>query len=233
MSTSELPEVKSAHRRAFEHYCRTGERLTTAPWQAKYERKFNPYHDPENGRFTFGPGGSSVGFRREQELSPRTIVNAGARTAPSPAPTPTRGVTTHPRETAPNHAHAVTAEHIRVAMPAAGRQAERYVDPLNKAMAYYEIDKPEKKAAFLAQVFQESRQLQAVDENLRFSAEQLTRLFPTRFTSIEIARQYVGKPEAIANRAYANKNGNGDESSGDGYRYRGRGLMMVTGRDNY
>lgn len=48
------PEFKSAERLAFEIYLRTGKRLARpeAP-----ERKFNPYHDPRNGRFTFAPGG--------------------------------------------------------------------------------------------------------------------------------------------------------------------------------
>jgi hypothetical protein len=51
-------ETKSAERRAFEHYLRTGRCLAppAAPAPAP-ERKFNPYHDPRNGRFTFAPGG--------------------------------------------------------------------------------------------------------------------------------------------------------------------------------
>lgn len=53
-------EQKSAAWRAFEHYLRTGRRLTAAE-QLADERKFNPYHDPDDGRFTFAPGGSGSG----------------------------------------------------------------------------------------------------------------------------------------------------------------------------
>lgn len=48
-------EHKSAHRLAFDHYLRTGQRLTAAEWLDRHERKFNPYHD-ERGRFTSPPG---------------------------------------------------------------------------------------------------------------------------------------------------------------------------------
>ena len=48
------PEFKSAERLAFEIYLRTGRRLASPD---PPERKFNPYHDPRNGQFTFAPGG--------------------------------------------------------------------------------------------------------------------------------------------------------------------------------
>lgn len=61
MPRTSPPQTKSAARRAFEHYLRTGRRLappasSSGPAPAP-ERKFNPYHDPRNGRFTFAPGG--------------------------------------------------------------------------------------------------------------------------------------------------------------------------------
>ena len=47
-------ESKSAEMLAFEFYLRTGRRLIHLE---SPERKFNPYHDPRNGQFTFAPGG--------------------------------------------------------------------------------------------------------------------------------------------------------------------------------
>lgn len=39
--------------------------------------------------------------------------------------------------------------------------------------------------------------------------------------------------EAIANRAYAGRNGNGNLASGDGWNFRGRGFIQLTGKSNY
>lgn len=41
----------------FEHYLRTGRRLDVETQASgEIEQKFNPYHDPRNGQFTFAPG---------------------------------------------------------------------------------------------------------------------------------------------------------------------------------
>lgn len=58
MSASHLTEQKSADRLAFEHYLRTGERLTSRQWRSRYEQKFNPYHD-RLGRFTTASGATA------------------------------------------------------------------------------------------------------------------------------------------------------------------------------
>ena len=55
MSNGQRRERKSLHQLAFDHYLRTGEQLTNAEWLARYEQKFNPYHD-ERGRFSSPPG---------------------------------------------------------------------------------------------------------------------------------------------------------------------------------
>lgn len=44
---------------AFSHWLRTGFWLPEQSVDPALEVKFNPYHDPRNGQFTFGPGGAS------------------------------------------------------------------------------------------------------------------------------------------------------------------------------
>lgn len=56
-----MRELKSANQMAFAHYLRTGQRLTANEWEIFWQRKFNPNHDPEDGRFTFGPSGGGLG----------------------------------------------------------------------------------------------------------------------------------------------------------------------------
>ncbi|MDM7958050.1 hypothetical protein [Blastomonas sp.] len=60
---------KSYQRQAFELYLRTGKRTQSGGASPRLERKFNPYHDPENGQFTFAPGGSRSGTSRQTATS--------------------------------------------------------------------------------------------------------------------------------------------------------------------
>jgi putative chitinase len=104
---------------------------------------------------------------------------------------------------------------------------------LQQLLPDYEIDTAERLAAFLAQCAHESGGFTAIKENLNYRAVTLRKVFPKYFITDELAQQYAGNQQAIANRVYANRMGNGSEESGDGYRYCGRGLIQVTGRDNY
>jgi putative chitinase len=126
----------------------------------------------------------------------------------------------------------VTSENLKKMMPQCANP-DAWVDPLNQAMDRFEINTPERAAAFLAQIAHESGQLNRLVENLNYSAKRLMAVWPKRFPTLEKAQQYEKNPEKLGNFVYASRLSNGDEASGDGFRYRGRGLIQVTGRGNY
>lgn len=115
-----------------------------------------------------------------------------------------------------------------------------YIDQWHKALSQllpdYEINTPQRIAAFMAQCSHESGGFMFLSENLNYKPATLRKIFPKYFPDDAIANEYCSRPnkaEAIANRVYANRMGNGPEETGDGYRYRGRGLIQVTGKQNY
>jgi putative chitinase len=111
--------------------------------------------------------------------------------------------------------------------------AEHWHKALAQLLPEYDIATPQRMAAFLAQCAHESGGFTAIKENLNYRAASLRKTFAKYFPTDELAQQYANKPQAIANKVYANRMGNGDEASGDGYRYSGRGLIQLTGKDNY
>jgi len=113
---------------------------------------------------------------------------------------------------------------------------DEWHEALTQLLPDYEINTPQRVAAFIAQCAHESGNFRALKENLNYRWETLRRLFPKYFPTDELAKQYASLPnkqEAIANRIYASRMGNGDEASGDGFRYCGRGLIQLTGKTNY
>jgi len=94
------------------------------------------------------------------------------------------------------------------------------------------IENPNRIAGFLAQTSHESGKYKFLVENLNYSDKGLLKTFPKYFNESNVM-DYARKPEAIANRVYANRMGNGDEASGDGWKYCGRGLIQLTGKNNY
>jgi putative chitinase len=110
---------------------------------------------------------------------------------------------------------------------------EKYVTPLNEVCQYYEINTPQRMAAFLAQTAHESGSFTAVKENLNYSAKGLMTTFKKYFPTEALAKEYERQPVKIANKVYANRMGNGDEASGDGSKFCGRGLIQLTGKQNY
>ncbi len=108
-----------------------------------------------------------------------------------------------------------------------------WYNALEQLLPQYQIDTPQRLAAFLAQCAHESGNFVFIKENLNYKWQSLRKVFPKYFPTDALAQQYEKQPERIANKIYANRMGNGPEESGDGYRFCGRGLIQVTGRDNY
>jgi putative chitinase len=94
-------------------------------------------------------------------------------------------------------------------------------------------EKAVRKEYFLAQIAHETGGLTRSVENLNYSAERLTKIWPTRFPTVESAKPFANNSEKLANKVYSNRMGNGPPESGDGYRYRGRGYIQITGKDGY
>lgn len=100
----------------------------------------------------------------------------------------------------------------------------------------YDINTPQRVAAFVAQCAHESGNFRVLKENLNYKAATLRKIFPKYFPTDAIAAQYAALPnkqEAIANKVYGGRMGNGPEETGDGFRYCGRGLIQLTGKNNY
>jgi putative chitinase len=111
--------------------------------------------------------------------------------------------------------------------------ADHWYEALCQILPDYDINTPHRLAAFLAQTAHESGGYRAIKENLNYRAVTLRKIFPKYFPTDELAAQYAGKPEKIANKVYGGRMGNGPEESGDGFRYCGRGLIQLTGKNNY
>lgn len=107
---------------------------------------------------------------------------------------------------------------------------------LSQLLPVYEINTPQRIAAFVAQCAHESNNFSALRENLNYRWKTLRKIFPKYFPTDKMAQQYAARPDrqqAIANLVYANRMGNGPPESGDGWRYAGKGLIQLTGKHNY
>ena len=106
---------------------------------------------------------------------------------------------------------------------------------LSAAFARYDLDTNRRMAAAIGQFLVEAGpSFREIIEDLRYTtAARICQVFHEQIPTVEIAESYVDNPVALANRAYASRNGNGDEASGDGHRFRGRGLIQLTGRTEY
>ena len=129
----------------------------------------------------------------------------------------------------------LTKDQLRQLLPK-NPYIDNWHNALSQLLPDYEINTPQRIAAFVAQCAHESGNFMVLRENLNYRAVTLRKIFPKYFPTDALANEYASKPnkqEAIANLVYANRMGNGPPESGDGWRYAGKGLIQLTGKDNY
>jgi putative chitinase len=107
----------------------------------------------------------------------------------------------------------------------------KWLEPLEDTFAKYEINTPQRQAAFIGQCAHESGNFKTIQENLNYSAEGLMKTWPSRFATKEIADQYARQPAKIAGKVYNGRLGNTSEEEAS--KYLGRGLIQLTGKENY
>ena len=129
------------------------------------------------------------------------------------------------------------------------KNPEKWLDAVVQTCREFEINTPQRVAAFLAQTSHESGGYTMLKENLNYRAITLATLWPNRFAVLgadkkpikengknvptAVANAIAGKPELIANLCYSSRMGNGPAESGEGFKYIGRGIKQLTGKDNY
>ena len=129
------------------------------------------------------------------------------------------------------------------------KDPDKWLQPLIETCVEFEINTPQRVAAFVAQTSHESGGYTMLSENLNYKAATLAACWPNRFAVLgpdkkpikengklvptAVANSIAGKPELIANLVYSSRMGNGPAESGEGWKYRGRGLKQLTGKDNY
>jgi len=119
---------------------------------------------------------------------------------------------------------------------------QHLVEGLRMGMNYrneLHLNSPEYLAHFFGQIREEVGRSFITTENLNYSCEALPKLFSYYRKNPALAKQHgrcnghSANQKAIANHAYANRNGNSGINSGDGWKYKGRGSKQLTGKANY
>ena len=129
------------------------------------------------------------------------------------------------------------------------KDPDKWLNAVVETCVEFEINTPQRIAAFLAQTAHESGGYTMLSENLNYRAATLAACWPNRFAELgpdkkpkkdngkniptKVAESIAGKPELIANMVYSSRMGNGPAESGEGWKYRGRGLKQLTGKYNY
>lgn len=108
----------------------------------------------------------------------------------------------------------------------------KIVAAINKYAKANGITTVDRMSMFLANCRVESTNFTRLEEALSYSAERLMQVWPKRFPSLSVARQYARNPKKLANFVYGNRMGNRGKPNA-GWLHRGSGLGQMTGYDNF
>lgn len=126
-----------------------------------------------------------------------------------------------------------TAGLLRAVAPGC-KEPDAWAQPLSTAMFRFGVSNDLSiVAAFIAQLLVESDELNRVAENLNYTAERLTAVWPKRFPTRIAAVPYAHMPRELAIHVYGGRLGNAPAPSDEAWRFRGRGGLQVTGKANY
>ncbi|MDS4013282.1 MAG: Ig-like domain-containing protein, partial [Candidatus Accumulibacter sp.] len=110
-----------------------------------------------------------------------------------------------------------------------------WVYPINIAMARFNINTPKRVAAFLANVYKESAQLEKTAENTDWTlSDPRQRIGRFKSASAAILTEYANRSaDDKADYAYGNRPDRGNTEWTDGHKYKGRGIIHLTWKNNY
>ncbi len=111
-------------------------------------------------------------------------------------------------------------------------KCQAFADLLNRLCPAYGITDKGVFRMFLANCLQESSELTKRSENMSYSAQRMVALFPDRFPTLAVAKQYEHKPKEFANKLYGGRYGN-IAGTDDGYNLRGGGFFGITFRGTW
>lgn len=128
----------------------------------------------------------------------------------------------------------ITADILkRICTRTSFQKLQSVADALNKVCPLYGIDNADIMHEFLANIIEESGEFTRYEENLNYSAERLMVVWPNRFPTLIIAKQFERNPQKLAEKVYGNRKELGNIQPDDGWTFRGGGPIQITGRSNY
>lgn len=102
----------------------------------------------------------------------------------------------------------------------------------DRVFAKYGITTTLQIAHIMAQISHECGAGTEVVENLSYSAQRMTQVWPSRFPSLASAIPYAHNPKKLGNKVYGGRMGN-RPGTDDGSNFLGRGAAQTTGREGY